>query len=423
MSNSEILENGLYLPDYDSNSIVNLSNFILEHFNAEYKYRPLDLSGDINKLEKKKKVVLLVIDAMGDINLSKAAESIPGFQKELDIFRKRTLTSVFPSTTTAALTSLFTGVPPIEHGILGYSLYLEEFQALTNMILFSPKSIDKYLPRDSFFQKDSFSPEKFIEQDSIFGKLSKKKVSCHVITASQFNGTALTRIHVKGCNHAVNSYAGVTEMYYKLKKELDRSKGKTFIKAYWGLADTYAHKKGPYSKLYQYELRNIFRLFREMVLEQLTEKQREETLFLITADHGQIETPKGTERTIHQSDYNHYSIRGPIAGEARVAYLNVKDKTLFERNFVKDYGTDFLILNKDEAINKGLFSGSETAIDMKLFNKNISRIGDYIAIGRGKQSIFAVDHNSGKKFDSSGMLGKHGSLTKEELFVPLLIFS
>jgi predicted AlkP superfamily pyrophosphatase or phosphodiesterase len=416
-----LLDEGLYLPDYDSNSIMNLANFVLEHFDANYKYTPLDLDNDVQNLDRKKKVVLLVIDAMGDINLMRASEAIPELKQELNIFKKRTITSVFPTTTTAALTSMFTGVPPIEHGILGYTLYLEEFQSLTNMILFSPKSIDKYLPRDSLLKKDGITAENFIEQDSIFGKLSKKKVSCHVLTANQFNGTGLTRIHTKGCNHAVNTYLGITEMFTKLKDTLDRNDGKTFIKAYWGLADTYAHKNGPYSKLYQYEIRNIFRLFRELVLEQMSDKEREETLFLITADHGQIETPKKYEETLYKSDYNNYSIRGPVSGEYRASYINVKDNTVFERNFIKDYEDRFMIIEKNQAIEKGLFSGSELEMDMKLFNKNISRIGDYIVMGRDKYSLHPVDGEIEKK--PRGMMGKHGSLTAEELFVPLLIYS
>ncbi|HPR96245.1 MAG TPA: alkaline phosphatase family protein [Thermotogota bacterium] len=418
-----MLEEGLYLPDYDSNSIMNLANFILEHFNAEYKYNPLDLSREIPHLDKKKKIILLVIDAMGDINLSRATEAISGFDEELKPYRRKTLTSVFPSTTTAALTSMFTGVPPIEHGILGYTLYLEEFQTLTNMILFSPKAIDKFLPRDSLFRKEGVTPENFIEQDSIFGKLSKKKVSCHMITASQFNGTALTRIHAKGCNHAVSSYAGVTELFVKLRQELNRSRGKTFINAYWGLADSYAHKKGPYSKLYQYELKNLFRLLREIVLEPMTVEEREETLLLITADHGQLETPAESERRLDKVAYENYSIRGPISGEARVSYINVKDADSFEKKFYQDYGKDFLILNRDEAVKKGLFSGGELNMDTRLFNKHLSRIGDYVVIGRENYSLFPMDVSHVRKDESSGMLGKHGSLTKEELLVPLLIYS
>ncbi|NIV33463.1 MAG: alkaline phosphatase family protein, partial [Anaerolineae bacterium] len=47
------------------------------------------------------------------------------------------LTSVFPSTTDAALVSLSTGRPPAEHGWLAYTMYLRELGIAANAILLS----------------------------------------------------------------------------------------------------------------------------------------------------------------------------------------------------------------------------------------------------------------------------------------------
>ena len=50
------------------------------------------------------------------------------------------ITSLVPSTTTAALTSLWTGRSPAEHGIVGYELWLKEYGVVSNMILHTPIS-------------------------------------------------------------------------------------------------------------------------------------------------------------------------------------------------------------------------------------------------------------------------------------------
>ena len=50
------------------------------------------------------------------------------------------LTSITPSTTSAALTSLWTGRSPAEHGVVGYELWLKEYGVVSNMILHSPIS-------------------------------------------------------------------------------------------------------------------------------------------------------------------------------------------------------------------------------------------------------------------------------------------
>ena len=50
----------------------------------------------------------------------------------------QTLTSVFPTTTVAALGAINTGVAPVEHGLLGYTLYLPEVQMVAEMIRWGP---------------------------------------------------------------------------------------------------------------------------------------------------------------------------------------------------------------------------------------------------------------------------------------------
>ena len=52
------------------------------------------------------------------------------------------LTSAVPSTTTSALTTLWTGASPAEHGILGYELFLREFGLVVNMITLAPAILE-----------------------------------------------------------------------------------------------------------------------------------------------------------------------------------------------------------------------------------------------------------------------------------------
>jgi predicted AlkP superfamily pyrophosphatase or phosphodiesterase len=90
-------------PNYESGSIVNLVSIILDHYGVKGLYKPLK---DI-VLPKHKRLVFLVIDGMGLSFLEKHG-------KESFIYNsmKRHLTSVFPSTTSAALTALIKGVAP-----------------------------------------------------------------------------------------------------------------------------------------------------------------------------------------------------------------------------------------------------------------------------------------------------------------------
>ncbi|MBT3754962.1 MAG: phosphodiesterase, partial [Candidatus Cloacimonetes bacterium] len=124
-------------PDY-KNSIVNLVSSILEIYDIKTDHPPLKQL-DTKVLKKKKNLVLFVLDGFGINLLNKFASSTKFMSKNYI----SPITSVFPSTTSAAITSLISGKTPWEHGAVGWTLYFKEFA----------KNID-YLPNwDSITSK------------------------------------------------------------------------------------------------------------------------------------------------------------------------------------------------------------------------------------------------------------------------------
>jgi predicted AlkP superfamily pyrophosphatase or phosphodiesterase len=112
----EKIDQGLFKPDYENFSLVNLSNFVLKHFNAQISHAPYPferfISGVSNGVEK---IVFFLIDALGMSSLEKILNKDRVFQEYVVL----EATSVFPTTTSAAITSLLTASTPIEHGVLG----------------------------------------------------------------------------------------------------------------------------------------------------------------------------------------------------------------------------------------------------------------------------------------------------------------
>ena len=101
------MEQKIVLPDYE-NSVLNLINSILKYYNVETKYDGLSVLDE--KLKNKyKNIVLIVLDGMGEEILNLTSPN--GFLKSN---QKSVITSVFPSTTTAAMTTYYSGKPPIE---------------------------------------------------------------------------------------------------------------------------------------------------------------------------------------------------------------------------------------------------------------------------------------------------------------------
>src|SRR5256885_479479 len=103
-------------PDYAGGSLVNLVASIVASRGGKPLHEPLR-----NFAPGATNLVLLIIDGLGDNYLMRH-----GASSELARRRRRSLTSVFPSTTASAITTSYTGRTPLEHGLTGWFTYFGE---------------------------------------------------------------------------------------------------------------------------------------------------------------------------------------------------------------------------------------------------------------------------------------------------------
>jgi len=139
----ELVESGEFvLPDW-SRSLVNIPATILRIFGREppHPSLPRELLPDLGGVRK---VILLIIDALGWEMLLPLLDGNLVFSRLAEEGRLLRLTSVFPATTTAALSTLATGLSPAEHGLLGFRLYLKEFGLVAHMIRLSPEGFKRF---------------------------------------------------------------------------------------------------------------------------------------------------------------------------------------------------------------------------------------------------------------------------------------
>ncbi len=386
--------------DY-SNSLVALINSITAKFGLLARHTPLDVGILGKKFERAERVVLLLVDACGYELASRVYEEN---EEELKMFGPpHRLSTVFPSTTVAALTTVATAALPIEHGMLGYVLYLKEFGTLANMIEFAPIG----MPRDSLISRGA-NPSTFLEVSTVYEDLKNYGANPLVITANAFKESGLSK--ALDHNAAVQGYITKTDLMIKIRKAVEAEKY-SYIYAYWPMVDAMGHIYGPDSEEYFEEAKDTLLKFKELVFDRLNDKLRDTTSFLIVADHGQMKANWKNDWIVSPLDEFSETLEMMPTGEPRMMYLYTKD---FEKTI--KVGKEFFNGNVDfypslQAVKDGLFGSISPS------KKMLSRIGDLLAFPKEDHS-FTVKYLGSERH----LKGKHGGISKSEMEIPLFSF-
>ncbi len=150
----------IFFPAYDGYSLANIPGSICQWLGIPNIGEPaLDSSYPFSG-QKFDRVIMIVMDGLGWLRLQNwMAHDTSGdlsIWKELEAQNNLLpLTSISPSTTCAALTTLNTGKFPVAHGNIAYELWLKEYGAVYNMILQAPM---KYQRRDRSSRKEQLHP-------------------------------------------------------------------------------------------------------------------------------------------------------------------------------------------------------------------------------------------------------------------------
>lgn len=392
-------ESEVKLPDWDR-SLVNIPATIIKIFGREPPHPPLP-KGLLPDLGGVRKVILLVIDALGWEQLLPLLDDNLVFSRLAEEGRLLRLTSVFPSTTAAALSTLATGLPPVEHGMLGYRLYLKEFGLVANMIRLSPEGFKRF----DVLLELGLKPKNFFAAKTIY-ELLAPDIQVYTLLKLAFRGSGLSHFLYRGSK--VIPHVSSSDMCVGMRKLLEQNRdGLLFIGAYWDAVDAIAHLYGPTKEELAAELRQLsFSLEREF-FNKLSPQASKDTLLLITADHGQVEVCQEEIFSITRHPRLVRSLLLPPTGDFRATYLHLRQGRLDRtKQYLKRYQDRLIVLDSEEALEAGLFGAAPIRDRWRL------RIGDLILLARERGFIFYP-------YDNFPLKGYHGGLAPEEMWVPL----
>ncbi|MGI0156653.1 MAG: alkaline phosphatase family protein, partial [Thermoplasmata archaeon] len=256
--------------------------------------------------------VLFLVDGLGWEDLRALAERDGGLPESWA--RCATpITSVFPSTTTCALTSLSTAQPPSRHGVLGHRQFLPAWGTVADLLQMSPIAAQA---------RNSIVPEG-VDTALIRGcpTLFELGLPATVLTRSAFEGSGFTRLLYAGARF--RSYMTASDLAEELASILRAARPPPVVFAYWDELDTLLHRRGPDPRYVGLELDRL-RALLAVAARRVGHARSRRVRLWITGDHGLL--PVRPERSIRvdQQPALLAGLRHPPTGDRRAAYLSVQ---------------------------------------------------------------------------------------------------
>jgi hypothetical protein len=371
------LDLGFRPPQYAANSIADVLTSVVDGFGVPRSY-------DILGLGPAQRVVVLVIDGLGLCQLRRFADLAPTLNAGLT----HELTSVFPSTTASGLTSIGTGLSTGEHGMVGASFRISPANDLLRPLSWSheppPLSVQ---PEPTWWERAAAAG-----------------VNVSVVSPRAYADGGLTRVAL-----GPNGYVGADgpgERTDAIARQFRQGAAadRILVYGYWEWLDKTAHAEGVDTQAYQQEL-----VATEVFVAAVLAAVPSGTRVLVTADHGVLDCPEIMD--LDALPHFHQGVR-LIAGEPRMRHLYVApgaEQDVLDRSR-ELLGESADVLSREAAIATGWFGLVPPEHEV--------RIGDVILVARDQYRLSADSRDR----VLSSLPGQHGSLTAEEMMVPLLTY-
>ena len=395
-------------PDYQGGSIMNLPSSISHWLGVEpLSAPPLRSDLTITDSTSLRRVILVLVDALALHRLQRwmTDGTAPVWSHLAEQGRLAALTSIAPSTTAAALTSLWTGRSPAEHGIVGYELWLKEYGIVSNMILHTPITFENDM---GSLVKAGFNPEQFLNLPTLGSHLASHGVRSYALQHRSIIRSGLSQMFLKDVD--VHGYFTPTELWVNLRHLVESNpRQRQYFWAYTGQIDHFSHYYHPDDERTAAEFSEFSRAFEQNFLERLPPTLCQGTLVLLTADHGMLATQKSPNYDLRNHPELSHLLHILPTGEHRLMYLFTRpgQEEQVRSYFDRTWPGEFVFLHSSEAVTKGLFGPGVPHPRLE------DRLGDLIVAARDKAYIWWAEKEN-------PLVGQHGGLSADEMIVPLL---
>ena len=357
------------LPAYGGGSVADIVPAILEP-------GPGGSPGPLpDEVFEARAVVVLILDGLGAEQLATRQRVAPTLHE----MQVAAITTVAPSTTASALTSIATGVGVGEHGIVGYRIRTDDGNL--NVLKWRTPQGDGL---------DRHPPERFQPVASFGGQRPP------ALQNEAYRKSGFSRAYLRDARR--HGYKMLSSLAVEVRRLL--AAGESFVYAYYEGLDVVAHEHA-FSEHYAAELRACDRLMADL----LTVLPRGAAV-VATSDHGLVDCSDGLVKI----DGAVLDCARAESGEARFRWLHARpgrSGDLYEAA-AEAHAEQAWVHTAEEMIDAGWLGPVVT-------DAARARLGDVALVARDAWAFSHPDDGSGK------LLGRHGSLTSAEMLVPLLV--
>jgi len=393
------------LKEYDwvltPNNDLNILNVFKSVISLVRGYKPiLKVFRNYQNIDK---IIFIYLDGLG-------YEVFKESMKETMNIYPIEITSIYPATTSAIVTSFATSKYPSIHGVLEWNLYLPEINMLIEVLPMKP-----YRKRcNDVLCESGVKPSNIIKSRRIYRSLSKEGVNIKAYLRGYISHSCYTKYILDGVE--INPYINITDLSVILKNDLSKDPGRSLYYVYIEGMDSIAHLHGYGREEYIMDIKYTIKILFES-LSRLDKNILRNTLIVLTSDHGLTNIPKENmifldkiNRKIKKyikKDVNNIYL---VSGSPRNVYLHIYYEYIDKvYKILESISDKAIIVEREELINSKL---------MKDIRKNIiNRIGEIILFPTPNNGIW-IHHYPGETVKT---IGFHGGISIDEMKIPLIV--
>ena len=331
--------------------------------------------------------LVVLLDGVGAELLAAHRALTPTLRRLEDV--TTSLRTVTPATTATAMVSLHTGLPPLEHGVLGY-LGLDPVQHRSVNQLTGAPGID---------------PQAWMPAPTLLERFPRRAVQ---VAPAKHARSHLSGVAYRGWEFLGHGRGDRVEA---VRTALHRGGPDALVHLHVDDVDHAGHVHGVDSEPWRTALAEI-----DALVGTLLRRLPRGTRVHVTADHGMVDT--SPERTLDLAEHPEVlALMAEVTGEARALALHaVPGRGAAEKlaaRMTELMGERALVLTREQVLAAGLLAPPGTAVPPHV----AGRLPDVLALARGR---WGADDYSRRPETARRMVGVHGSLTAAEALVPLV---